>query len=72
MILIENKVKCVKCNTVVTSVIDTLFKSCSCGHIKISGGNKDLIRIRHDESPAVINEDYFELTTYLLNEQKNP
>ena len=60
----ENKVRCAKCESTVTSIVEDVFKSCTCGHIKIAGGTKDMIRIRADGSPAVMVEDYTELSTY--------
>jgi hypothetical protein len=60
----ENKVRCVKCNSIIISIVEDIFKSCVCGYIKIAGGKKDMIRVRADGSPAVMVEDYTELSTY--------
>lgn len=64
----ENKIKCSKCNDVVVSVIEDVFKSCVCGNIKIAGGTRDKIRIKADGIPAVLGEDYVDLSTYIFND----
>jgi len=64
----ENKIRCVKCSDVLISEIEDVFKSCTCGHVKIAGGKKDKIRVRSNGSPALMAEDYIELSTYVFNE----
>lgn len=64
----KNRIRCAKCGDTLVSEIENVFKSCSCGHVKIAGGKKDKIRVRSDGSPAVMVEDYTELSTYVFND----
>lgn len=63
-----NKAKCLSCGDEIISEVESVFKSCSCGKLKISGGKKDTIRVLTEGSPAKVGVDYAELSTYLLNE----
>ena len=67
-VIAENKIKCMKCETVITSIVDNMFKSCACGRVRIAGGNKDQIRTRVDNSPAVEGVDYMEQSVIMFND----
>lgn len=58
----ENKVECLKCNTVVQSFTDSPI-ACDCGHVKIGGGQTNLLRYN-----LIEGVDYKELSNFLLLE----
>lgn len=69
MIVQKNRAKCTKCDTIVVSEVEDVFKSCSCGSLRVAGGQKDMIRQKNDGLPAVLGEDYYELSMFLLTEE---
>lgn len=66
--IVVNKIKCLSCGDEIVSELETMFKTCSCGKIKISGGQKDTIRVLSEGTVAKVDVDYTELSTFLLNE----
>jgi hypothetical protein len=68
MLFNENKIKCVKCETILISESDQHLQPCTCGHVKIGGGKNVSIRLLADGSPAKKDQDFVELSSFVLNE----
>lgn len=47
--ILENKIKCIKCGDVIKSVYQHDFKTCSCGACSVDGGKFYLRRVGNDE-----------------------
>lgn len=67
-ILNENKIQCSKCGDIIVSESEHHPTSCKCGHVKVSGGKVAKIRSLANGTVANLNEDFIELSTFLLNE----
>lgn len=55
VMILENKIKCLKCGDVIESVYRHDFKTCSCGACSVDGGKDYLRRVGN-------NEDFEELS----------
>lgn len=49
VMILENKIKCIKCGDVIESIYRHDFKTCSCGACSVDGGKSYLRRVGNDE-----------------------
>ena len=47
--ILENKIKCLKCGDIIESVYQHDFKTCSCGACSVDGGKYYLRRVGNDK-----------------------